>query len=441
MHAVDAVRIGFAVAVVVAAASLAAAAFGRAPRRVVVLLACLLGAGAAAAWIAVGFDPTVDVVVPAIGITFAFAGELAALRLQKLVVAGRRSEDQLTRARARLTSLVAQESRERAAELERVLARARAESTSLLAEQERRLADEHRQAAEERQREAGAALAEELAATQARVDRRLQEWRDDLERAQRTIPDEITRVAQRQHELISEAEARIAADAERLEAESEQQREGLARLRDELARLIEETVGSGNQELDAFGADRRRALHELNERIRRRERSLAEQIEREETEATRRIQASFADVERRQVEQLERIVARAATSYSDAAGQQFAEAIRAAREDAAVRLSRELDRAVQAFLREAESLLADKLGQVGETGAQRLEKRLSQIAAGLERQQVGAMDEFGRRIASTEQEFRRRLDVLGTDAEAERAVLEARLQELARRIEDAIART
>jgi hypothetical protein len=441
VHAVDAVRIGFAVAVVVAAASLGAAALGRAPKRLLAAGAALLGAGAAAAWIAVGFDPRVEVVVPAIGITLAFGAELAAVKLQGLVVKSRRSEEQLARAQARLTSLVAQEARDRAAELERVLSRARAESTSLLAEQERRIAEEHRRDAEERQREAGAALSEELAATQGRVERRLQEWRDDLERAQRAVPDEIARVAQRQRQLVADAEARIASDAERLEAESEQQREGLARLRDELARLIEETVSAGNQELESFGADRRRALHELNERIRRRERSLAEQIEREETEAMRRIQASFADVERRQVEQLQRLVDRAAASYSEAAGQQFSEVIRSAREDAAVRLSRELDRAVQAFVREAESLLAEQLGQLGDAGTQRLEKRLGQIAAGLERQQVGSMERFDERIAAAEQELRRRLELLASDAESERAVLEARLQELARRIEDAIART
>jgi hypothetical protein len=441
VHAVDAVRIGFAVATVVAAAALAAAAFTEASKRTLRVAAALLAIGALAAWIGVGFDPRLELVVPAAGITLAFAAALAAVKLRRLLAARRRVEEQLAQAQARLTALVAQESRDRAAELERVLSRARAESASLLAEQERRLADEHRRAAEERQRDAGAALTEGLAGIQARVERRLQEWRDDLERAQRTIPEEIARVAQRQRQLVSEAEARIAADAERLETESEQQREGLARLRDELARLIEETIASGNQELESFGTDRRRALHELNERIRRRERTLAEQIEREESEAMRRIQASFADVERRQIEQLERIVGRATQSYSEAAGQQFAEAIRAAREDAAIRLSRELDRAVEAFAREAESILAERLAHVGDAGAQRAEKRLDQITARLERQQHDVIGTFEQRIANAEQELRRRLDLLAADAEAERAVLEARLQELARRIEDAIART
>ena len=441
MHAVDAVRIGFAVAVVIAAASLAAAAFARAPTRPLRALAAVVVVGGVAAWVAVGFDPRLELVVPAVGITSAAAVEAAALKLQRLLAGTRRVEEQLARAQARLTSLVAQESRDRASELERVLARARAESTSLLGEQERRLAEEHRRAAEERQRQASARMTDELAATQAQVERRLRDWRTDLERAQRTVPEEITRVAQRQRQLISEAEARIVADAERLEAETEQQREGLARLRDELARMIEETIAAGNQELESFGAHRRRALHELNDRIRNRERSLAEQIEREETEAMQRIHATFADVERRQIEQLERIVSRATASYSEAAGQQFSDAIRAAREDAAVRLSRELDRAVQAFAREAESVLAERLSHVGDAGAQRLEKRLDQITSRLERQQHDAIGKFDQRIATAEQELRRRLDLLAADAEAERAVLEARLQELARRIEDAIART
>ena len=66
-------------------------------------------------------------------------------------------------------------------------------------------------------------------------------------------------------QLISDAETRIAADAERLEAESEQQRAGLMRLRDELARAIQETVAAGNTELDTYANERRRALHELSE--------------------------------------------------------------------------------------------------------------------------------------------------------------------------------
>jgi len=109
---------------------------------------------------------------------------------------------------------------------------------------------------------------------------------------------------------------------------------------------MQETMEGGTAELDTYAAERRRELHELNERIRKRERQLLELIEREEGDAMRRIQMSFADVERRQTENLERVLTRTMSSYSEAATQQFAETIKGSREAAAVRLSRELDRAV-----------------------------------------------------------------------------------------------
>jgi hypothetical protein len=51
------------------------------------------------------------------------------------------------------------------------------------------------------------------------------------------------------------------------------------------------------------------------------------------------------------------------------------------------------------------------------------------------------MEAFESRLVQAEQELRRRLDTLSADTEAERAVLEARLRELAKRIEEAMART
>jgi DNA repair exonuclease SbcCD ATPase subunit len=431
----------FAAAAVVAALSLLGATFDRVPRRYLVGLAFLLGAVSLAAWVAFGLRPSTSAAVAAAGITLAFVAEIAAIKMRRLLRGAHRVDEQLSRAQARLNSLVAREADERNAELERVLARARADSLSLLAEQERRIAEERRTAAAERSRTAADDLGQALIAAQQQVAAKLSGWRDDLERAQRAVVDQLAHLAQRQKQLISDAEARIAADAERLEAESEQQRAGLVRLRDELARATQEAVEGGAGELEAYASERRRALHELNERIRRRERQLSELIEREETDAVRRIQATFADVERRQVEQLERILNRATSSYSDAATQQFADAIKAARENAGTRLSRELDRAVQAFAREAEKVLAERLTQVGYTGAQRLEKRLAQVTEGLERQRTEAIAEFEGRLTQAEQELRRRLDGLAAAAEAERAVLEARLRELARRIDETLART
>jgi uncharacterized phage infection (PIP) family protein YhgE len=434
-------QIVFAVTAVVTAASLAAAAFDRIGRRPLILLAAAIGAAAVAGWVAFVIRRDAALAVVAGGMTLAFAAELLAVRLRDLVRAAGRFDEQLARAQSRLHALVAQEAEERAAELERVLALARADSTSLLAEQERRIAEERRAATAERSRAAVDELGEALTKAQQQIEARFNAWNDDLERAQHAVVEQLAQLAQRQKQLISEAEARIAANAERLEAESEQQRAGLVRLRDDLARATQETVAAGASELDTFAAERRRALHELNERMRRRERQMAELIEREETDAMRRIQAGFSEVERKQIEQLDRILQRATSSYSDAAAQQFADTVRGTREAAATRLSRELDRAVQAFAREAQTVLAERLSQVGDAGAQRLERRLTQVTESLERQRGEAMVNFEGRLMQAEQDLRRRLDSLAADTEAERAVLEARLRELARKIDEALART
>jgi ribosomal protein S4 len=111
--------------------------------------------------------------------------------------------------------------------------------------------------------------------------------------------------------------------------------------------------------------------------------------------------------------------------------------VKAGREDAARRLSRELDRSVEVFAREAEAVLAERLAHVGDAGAQRLERRLEEAAHALERQRDEWLRAADTRIAGLEADVRRRLEELGADAEAERAILEARLQELVRRFEAA----
>jgi hypothetical protein len=162
---------------------------------------------------------------------------------------------------------------------------------------------------------------------------------------------------------------------------------------------------------------------------------MLERIEREEVEAGQRIRAGFEDVQRRQIEQMERIVQRATTTYSDEAAAQMAALVKSGREHAAQRLSRELDRSVEVFAREAEAVLAERLAHVGDAGAQRLERRLTDATNALERQRDEWMIALDGRIAELEADVRRRLEDLGADAEAERAVLEARLRELVRRFD------
>ena len=141
----------------------------------------------------------------------------------------------------------------------------------------------------------------------------------------------IAELEQRQQQVLREIELRLAADAERLSAESEEQRAGVARLRTELDRTLEEALGLARSELDVHAAERRRALHELEERMSRRERELTEQAQREEVEAVQRVKAGFEDVSRRQIEQLERAVERA-VGVTCRRGRA---AVRAAREDVA----------------------------------------------------------------------------------------------------------
>ena len=127
-------------------------------------------------------------------------------------------------------------------------------------------------------------------------------------------------------------------------------------------------------------------------------------------------------MQRRQIEQLERIVERATATYSDEAAQQFAALVKSSREDAAQRLARELDRAVETFAREAEAVLAERLAHVGDAGAQRLERRLAEAADALERQRDERMAALDGRIAELEADIRRRLEELApTPRPSERA--------------------
>ena len=84
-------------------------------------------------------------------------------------------------------------------------------------------------------------------------------------------------------------------------------------------------------------------------------------------------------------------------------------------------------------------MLAEKLASVGDAGSRRVERRMNQIAAGLERQRDELAASLEQRLVDYEAEFRRHLQSFIADANAERAVLEARLHELGRRIDDAVA--
>jgi hypothetical protein len=441
MALIDAFDVLFAAGIGVAALALAGAAARVLPRAALVGLTAFQFAAAIAAWLAFALHHSHprELAVAAGGLTVAILATFAALVLRRVLEQAEQIDAHLAEAQTRLRALVEIEASERAAELERTLARARADSVSMLVEEERRLADEHRREFAQREVEIGASLTEALTATQSQIEQRLAGWAQDLDRAADTTKLRIGELAQRQKQLVSEVEARIAADSERLAAESDELRSAVQRIRSELDKALEEALASARADLESHAAQRRQALHELDERMRRRERELLERIEREELEATQRIHAGFEDVGRKQVEQLQRVVERAAVTYSDDAGQQFAALVKSSREDAARRLSRELDRSVEVFAREAEAVLAERLAHVGDAGAQRLERRLAEATDALERRRDDRLGTLDGRVAELEADIRRRLADLGADAEAERAVIEARLQELVRRLESAAA--
>lgn len=292
-----------------------------------------------------------------------------------------RDDKDIGDAEARIKTLIDAEAVEREAEIQRTLTLARAESAGLLAQEERRLAEERRRELVERERRALQEFSGRLIETQREFEAKLGAWTQDLERVRESLDSQLARLEQRQQHLIAEAEARFARESDRLAADTEEHRTALTRVRTETERLLKNTVETARNELELHGTERRRALHEVAERLRRRERDLADLIEREGTEAARRLTEKFADVERRQVEQLERSLSREAGRFAEAAAQDFDGAIKAAREDAARRLSRELERSVQSFAREAERVLAEEVRKGGDSSPQALHGRLQQLTA------------------------------------------------------------
>jgi hypothetical protein len=433
-----AVQIAFAAAVVVAGAAVAATLAGRAPRRVLAGLAALLAIGAAAGWILFTLDTDSGTAVAAGGLTLCAAVVLLTIPLGEALARSRRIDAELEAAETRLREVAERETKMRTEELERTLARARADSSSQYAEEERRLAEARRDELVERERRISSELGETVALVERRVEQRLADWAGDLDRIQQGMTSRLAELAQRQHDAVAQAHARLEADMEQLKTASEEQRTVLAKLREEFERAAQEAGAAARREVEVHESERRRSLHEVSERLRQRERELRDRIAAEETDAVRRIQSGFADVERRQIEQLTRIVDRTANRLSEAAVEQFSATVKTARDDAAKRLSRELDRAVAQFAHDAQSVLAERLAQVSDAGAARVDRRLNDILRRIEERRDEFLGDFQKRFSDVESELRSQIRALAADAEAERAVLEARVLELTRRLETAV---
>jgi hypothetical protein len=379
-------ELAFAAGFLAVALSFAALALGRARERLLVALTVVLAIGSVAAAAALGvnladrFTDTAPLVLAAGGLAAAAAAELGLIGLAR----GFRRVGELERlsdeARTQLLNFVESEMHERTLEMERMMARERANASHQLSEQERRLAEERRDIVERQAERARVELTQAVSAVQERLERRLMAWAADLDRGQRELEAHLTELGQRQKEAVLAYEARLAADSERVEAASEEQRLALLKLREALERLGTEFLEEGRSEIEVHAAERRRALHEVGERMRNRERSLREQIEREEVEARSRLNSGLADAERRHLTTLDRAFERAATRLTEYAEKQFDAQIRESREKAAERLSRELEKGVEQLARQAEKEVSDRITEMARQTAEGLQKRIAEVA-------------------------------------------------------------
>ncbi len=262
------------------------------------------------------------------------------------------TEQLVADARAAVREAVTAETQAHNEEIRRVIARERAETASRLAAEERRIGEERRNEYLQRERRMADALADELSSTERRLEERLRGFAEDLDRAQRHLEAQLAHLGQRYRQALAEVQTRLEAEASELGSTADEQRKTVLRLREELERAAGQAVTEALDELEVQAMERRRAIDEITERLRGREAAIAESIERAENDVRARLDVVLVEWERRQTERLERVTEREVERHTQMAMLAFDERLREAREEAAARLKRELDRAVELFVRE-----------------------------------------------------------------------------------------
>jgi hypothetical protein len=423
-------------AIALAAIALLLAAFGRETRLVSIAFAVLIGVLTVAGWVAVVLRPSRDLAISAAATTAALSASLGAIAMAVGLERTRQIERELERGRTMLRSEIDSEVRLKVGELDRILARGRADALSQLGEQERALAETRRHAVADAEQSLKEKLAQMLAKTQREVEERIESWQRDLGQSEAAISREVSELIRGVQGTVQQAKARIQADGERISAESEEHRALITRLREEMSESIEQALAGNHDELEKFANERRRAIQEIAERLTKREREVLERVEHEETEIQRRIQAGAGEIERKQLEQLQRFAERSVSSVSDDHASQFENAMADAREEAARRLHRELDRGVEAYNRRAQTMLDDRLRALSAESAGKIEARLKGSLEEMRERADQSWAALEKRVADFELELRARLENLGTEAESARSTLEARAQQTQRRLND-----
>jgi hypothetical protein len=144
--------------------------------------------------------------------------------------------------------------------------------------------------------------------------------------------------------------------------------------------MARDALSEALDELQVQADDRHRAIEEMTERLRQHEHALGELVDRAEGEARARIEAAFAELERRQLEQLERATAREVERLSEAGALELENRMRAIRKEAADQLREELDRSAESFLRRADHVIAEQFQQAVDSALKRLDERAIELA-------------------------------------------------------------
>lgn len=303
-----------------------------------------------------------------------------ALALRRAHARAARTDELVADARRAVRAAAEEEASTQAEQLRITISRAHADSLSAYVAEERRLSDQRRGELGVRERELSERLAELVATVEQRIEGRLRAWEADLERAQNALQGAVTTLEQSLRQRVADVEAKIEAEATELGTTVDEQRAAAIRLRETLETSAQDALAQALDELQSQADDRRRAIDEMTERLRQHEQAVAEQVERAESEARARIDVAFAEIERGQVEQIERAITREVDRRAEASAFEFENRMRAIREEAATRLRDELDRTAESFLRRADGLIADQLQQAVEVAAQRLDDRIIELA-------------------------------------------------------------
>jgi hypothetical protein len=322
----------------------------------------------------------------------------------------------------------------RLTELEQTLARERAETVHLLLEQERAIREERRTDVEHEAEAARTELTEAVTATQGRLEQRLSAWSADLERGQQQLKARLEDLIRRQADALQAHEARLAEHAAEVSALEEDQHAAMSRIRDELERAAGEASEAAKLEIETHAGERRRALHEVGERLRARERTMREQIEREETELRAQLTAAVGDVERRHLEQLQRALDRAVVRLSEDAERQFDRQLRDSREKTAERLARELELSMEHFMKAAENEVVGRIADAAQQSAGRFQRQIDDLVRSAEIQ-TGISNE---RIRGLSERLEQSLEAAHTRLNAFEAHIELELAAKVAEIERAL---